>query len=401
MQRTLLLLCIVLAVTLVNAQITINGRNFLVNGQKLTWRGVAYGMTPLGQWPDSKDAAAAWDWVTSPSLFDRDLQNLQEMNANLIRVYNIRYNVRHDAFLDACAKAGVYVILSYQWKWDQFSANNLAAMRTDVTNLVLNHANHSAVLGWCVGNELNLNRAFDVNVWNFVKELKDLVHSTESRIGAPWHPVTSPFADGSSLWNLVANYSSSFDFFTAQLYKGDSFWDFFTLTKRHAQKPMLITEFGADSYVEGKSTSQGETDQAVWNSKLWTEINNNLDAVMGGVIFQYADGWYKCAGDGLARHDLCPVNANMPGGQTNEEYFGIFAFVNTVKTSDGNDTLRAKATYFSLKNQWANYTRTVPYTPTFTRGSSSNRDTLQENGVQKMIAAPLFTLFIMCLYRLL
>lgn len=45
-------------------------------------------------------------------------------------------------------------------------------MKTDLVNMINNHASHPAILMWTIGNELNLNNGYQPEVWDFVKELK-------------------------------------------------------------------------------------------------------------------------------------------------------------------------------------------------------------------------------------
>lgn len=87
-----------------------------------------------------------------------------------------------------------------------------------------------------------------------MKELSDLVHTTE---GANWHPVSSPLADGESMWQIIENRDDDMDMWTVQLYRGQTFYDFWTKYQQASAKPMIITEFGVDSFVEGLPAAQG------------------------------------------------------------------------------------------------------------------------------------------------
>jgi hypothetical protein len=50
-----------------------------------------------------------------------------------------------------------------------------------------------------------------------------------------------------------------------QLYRGRTFYSWWTDYAAASTLPMLITEFGVDSYHSGVSTAQGEKEQADWN----------------------------------------------------------------------------------------------------------------------------------------
>lgn len=347
--------------------VSISGRDVLLNGKKFFGRGVAYGITPIGQWSDSKKGCCTWDWYSSPEVWQRDMPYLQELNVNLIRVYNWRSNVNHNDFLDECYRRGIYVVAAFQWKWSDYNsgAAGRTRMRNNLINMINLHKNHPAIVMWTIGNELNLSGGgHNVEVWNFVEELKNLLHTTE----APhWRPVSSPLADGSSMWSIIEKESTAVDLWMAQLYKGQSFYDFWTRYKAASGKPMMITEFGVDSYVSGKSTAEGEKLQGEWEMAMWNEMMQHTDILSGALKFAYVDGWFKCQGGSVDSQETCPSDAGnrFPGGQINEEYFGMVAFVSSTPAPLYNDAIRVKGSYCKWKNAWKNLPRytnlTIPY----------------------------------------
>jgi len=193
-----------------------------VNGEPFFGRGVAYGITPIGQWQDSKTGVGSWDWYSSPDVYMRDLPLLQELNVNLIRTYRWRNGVSHKAFLDECSKRGIYVIVGFPWNWNDFNGGSAGRqrMRDSLTTMVRNCHDHAAVFGWAIGNELNLNRPYNAQVWNFVRELRDLVHQVES---PNWHPASSPVADGSTMMQIISSHSNAVDIWMLQVYRGQTF----------------------------------------------------------------------------------------------------------------------------------------------------------------------------------
>jgi len=334
----------------VDASVAVSGRSLMVNGKPWFAKGVNYGVVPVGQTIGSFNGKS-WDWQSTPGVYKRDLPLMQEMGVNTLRIYGWRNSMNHNAFLDECLAKGIHVTIGWTFNFNLFgSSAGRAKMRTDVVNMVKNHAKHPAVLMWAVGNELNASgRGYQSNVWNFIGELRDLIHKTEKAMGT-WHPVGSPVADGSNLMGLIKNANSKVDVWMVQLYKGKSFYDFFSKYGATSNKPLFVTEFGVDSY-NGAGTSSGESAQRDWNAALWKEIVSNSKIVSGGYVFSFVDSWAKCPGMSKKNHELCPKAAGkrFPGGSVNEEYFGMMAISNSETRSSGVDTLRKKAIFEEFK----------------------------------------------------
>ena len=62
-------------------------------------------------------------------------------------------------------RTGIMVLLQVPWSWSLYSNGTVgqATLRAQVDTFVRLHAGHPALLGWLVGNELNLHIAY--NVW--------------------------------------------------------------------------------------------------------------------------------------------------------------------------------------------------------------------------------------------
>lgn len=136
--------------------------------------------------------------MRSPPVYNRDLPLLQEMNANAIRLYGWMNAVSHQAFLDAAYQRGILVVVAYRWNWNLYSsggesrirrklmeaATGQQQMRDEVVTMVQNCATHPAgtnsifpiltyvVFMWSIGNELNLGRGYQTDVWDFIASLK-------------------------------------------------------------------------------------------------------------------------------------------------------------------------------------------------------------------------------------
>lgn len=379
-RSSIILFCAVLAIAMFSIEIEsvsvkISGRTMYVNGSPYWAKGVNYGVVPVGQTIGSFNGKS-WDWQSTAGVYNRDLPNIKAMGANTIRTYTWRQGVNHNAFLDACVKNGITVTIGFAWNWNDFNGGSSGRqrMRDNVVAMVKNHAKHSAVLMWAVGNELNASgRGYQPSVWSFIGELKDLIHKTEAAMGV-WHPVCSPLADGSSMYDIIRNANSKVDVWAVQLYRGKTFYDFFTRYAALSSKPMFITEFGVDSYVAGASTSSAEQQQADWVAPMYTEMTKNTKVCSGGYVFSWVDAWWKCSGLSRSVQDKCPKAAGkrFPGGEVNEEWFGLNAIVNTKPSSTGVDTVRKKAGFYKVQalykqsvslNRLDNETDIIPVLP--------------------------------------
>lgn len=154
-----------------------------------------------------------------------------------------------------------------------------ATIRSQVVEAVNNHAAHPAVLAWTVGNvsvtictlyayllirfsflfilqELNHGSDYNPTVWQFVRELKDLVHETEAQLGT-WHPVGCPVADGVTLEPILTNHNDAVDVWMVNLYRGKTFTTFWDFYSKLSAKPVLVTEFGVSGYYKDKPLDYG------------------------------------------------------------------------------------------------------------------------------------------------
>ena len=144
-----------------------------------------------------------------------------------------------------------------------------------------------------------------------------------------------------------------------QLYKGRTFYDFWTKYQANSNLPLIITEFGIDSYIADQTVSYGEQQQADWEHDLWVEIRQHKDVCSGGLKFAFTDGWFGCGN--LTHHDTCGSSTNAPGGQGNGEWYGMVAFSNSDVRANYTDDIRVKATYCTFWSLWGNETRSVAW----------------------------------------
>lgn len=171
---------------------------------------------------------------------------------------------------------------------------------------------------------------------------------------------------------IIKEVCKDIDIFGTNMYRGISFGDTFQKVKQVLNKPIMLTEFGADAYnVIEKGEDQKS--QAYYLVGSWKEIYANVAGIggagncIGGCTFQFSDGWWKV--NQTKNLDIHDNDASWSNGgyyhdhkegvnNMNEEWFGICAKGKTDPT--GLYTLLPRAAYFALKevHQFAAYQTT-------------------------------------------
>jgi beta-glucuronidase len=67
-------------------------------------------------------------------------------------------------------------------------------------------------------------------------------------------------------------------------------------------KPIMITEFGASAYAENYTQEEAENYQAMYLANNWEDLEANMAGkgvgnVLGGVLFEFMDEWWKANSD--------------------------------------------------------------------------------------------------------
>lgn len=252
----------------------------------------------------------------APELIDSDLKLIQQLNVNTILVVDSPGYV-----LDLAQKNDLKVLYAFTIDWWTLGTPQFTTSRQGIQKRVRDFQQKPALLGWILGNEVPNSvvehrgekpiRDGLLDLYGAVKELDNQHFITHSN----W-PITKDldlrFFDVTSfnvypLWppEVVANGYGNYIQKVLQPIAGN--------------KPLLITEFGANT-IEA-----GEEGQARLLASSWQGLQSN--GACGGVVFEFADEWWKNydnpkrAGDWWDRkpapddekqHDLDP-----------EEYYGV------------------------------------------------------------------------------
>lgn len=119
------------------------------------------------------------------------------------------------------------------------------------------------------------------------------------------------------------------DVWGLNVYRGTTFGDLWSAWPAASTKPLLISEYGVDSF----STANGAADwatQATEVSQMALEVARHAAAsgdgpCLGGVVFEWADEWWKSSGDVAVQDNTASWTA--AGGYADlgmqEEHFGL------------------------------------------------------------------------------
>ena len=364
-------------------------------GKPYVVKGVCYNPIPIGKGQD-------YDWWSDPNKpWLTDGRLMQEMGVNTVRIYKAGNNpgsvkkVISDMY-------NIYGIRTVMGHWLGFweypcplygGKEFQERVKKEVLDMVRLYKDEPGVLMWILGNENNYSCFGQVNPWStdeidketdpakqnlmrarvyysFVNELAAEIHKID-----PNHPVA--LGNGELLGLEVArDVSPDIDVVACIIYRGKGFGNIFNSLKSIFDRPILISEFGADSY-DAYLGKEDQNMQAFFLQAQWRQIYQNLATTkggagncIGGAMFEWADEWWKhneYDADGWSRHDAesnwsnpsyyfdikAANNKNM-----NEEWFGIVAL--SKEDESGLDRRIPRKAYYLVREFWKNPVLTDP-----------------------------------------
>lgn len=326
---------------------TVSGRQILQNGEPYFMRGVCYSPLPIGAnfgWPPIGDFFTPF-WS---GIWRRDLPMMKAMGINSIRLYSTTPYIdpvnpssglnSHIEFLDMCQQYGVSVWASYPIDKGIFQsihrgdANLERIIQQGVEDTAKEMADHPAVIGFIIGNELNNGTDRDMpEWWAWLDRL-----GAASRQKAPDKLTMISLVDDSMFTVRAAHRKGrgvpNIDVMGINSYRGridigfDNLFDTFAEADK---RPLLLTEWGCPASTRNASgqimqlpgRAQGQAD---YLRSHWLDIRAHTRICSGGYVFAWSDEWWK---DGApAEHNAGPATARnpaYPGGWGDEEWFGI------------------------------------------------------------------------------
>lgn len=222
-----------------------------------------------------------------------DYKSLADAGANSFRTWRTN-NGRQSGLevLDIAKRNGLTVSMCIELKrerhgMDYSNADSVAAQKESIRKQVIELKNHSALLSWIIGNELNLGYS-NMAVWDAVEDIAKMIKEIDGN-----HPVTTALAGiNKKEIDYIKEHCPTLDFISIQMYG-----DIINLQQRIADagwidRPYIITEWGATGHWEMPSTSwgapieQSSSEKAAsiaerYHKAISQDLNNNL----GNYIF--------------------------------------------------------------------------------------------------------------------
>ena len=330
-------------------------------------------------------------WAQDPEFIktalDREMTLLKEMGANAIRQYA---GIPPKWVTYIYETYGIYTIvnhtmgrygLSIDGAWipdtNYQDPKTRQVIKDQIRDFAEMYKNTPGVLMWMLGNENNYGlhwtsfeiealpkeeqgKALAQHLYSLKGELIDLIHEIDSQQRLP-----VSIANGDLLYlDLVKEHCPNLDVFGTNVYRGKSARDLYQRVSDELGIPIYYTEFGADAY-NAKEMREDGLSQAKYLKAQWQEIyeqsygHNRVANAIGGVVFQWADGWWKHKQtENLSIQD---TTASWPNGgyphdfvegknNMNEEWFGICA--KEPPDEKGHFILRPREAYYTLKAVW-------------------------------------------------
>ena len=360
-----------------------------VNEKPFLIKGVGYNPTPIGKGYD-------YDFFTDsnkPWLVDGPL--MKQAGINCVRVYSPGNDLEKvkEFISDMYEKFGIYTLMSDWLKSESYPPANYAdqTFQNKTKKRILRVAealkDEEGLLFWILGNENNYTFSGNTGFWtseeiekiaeprqkqirkaeiyySFVNDLAKEIKKIDSL-----HPIALGNGEDGFL-NVASGICKDTDVLAINIYRGKRVGNLFNNIRNCFDKPILLSEFGCDSYNAYKLFDDQEI-QSEFLLAQWEDLYSNTafsgkedGNVLGGIIFEWSDEWWKHnesyedawtihnteAGwsHGAYFHDIrAENNLNM-----NEEWFGIVALDKEIQ--DGINKRLPKKSYYDLAEYLTN-----------------------------------------------
>jgi len=354
-----------------------------VDEEVLLLKGVGYNPIPIGQ-------GHGYDFFSDPNkpwMVDGKL--MKEAGINCVRIYSAGQDLEKvKAFIkDMYENFGIYTLMS-DWLglWDYPRANYSDqafknGTKGRILNIVKTLKDEPGLLMWILGNENNYTFSGKIGFWtspeiekiqdqrekqirkaeiyySFINDLAKEIKKIDSI-----HPVTLGNGEDSFL-TVASGICQDIDALSIIIYRGKRFGNLFNNIRNAFDKPILLSEFGCDSYDAYKDSEDQEI-QSKFILSQWEDLYSNTafsgkadGNALGGVVFEWNDEWWKhnesyqegwpihnteaTWSHGAYFYDIrAKDNLNM-----NEEWFGLVSLSKEIV--DGLNKRLPKKSYYAL-----------------------------------------------------
>ena len=306
-------LCIALGIFLLACsqaetnKVNVEGRSIELNGEPYLIKGICYHPVPKGSSERSFGSLS------------KDLALMKEAGINTIRVYS---PIDDKSVLDEIHDAGIKIIVGFGYNQNGYF-DILSGSFVDYIN---KYKTHPAILFWELGNEYNYHPEWfdgDMKNWyNALNEAAQIVHEND-----PNHPVAT--AHGELPDSLAMALCPAIDIWGMNVYRWDNPETIFAEWEKISEKPMYLSEAGADSYMttsrDGYEKGPNEKAQADATKNILVATFKNQEICSGVALFAFSDEWWKAGNnDTQDPGGWAPNSSGVPyDGSPNEEYWGI------------------------------------------------------------------------------
>ena len=303
--------------------ISIQGRNVLVNNKIFYMKGVNWNPVPKGR----RHPPRYEDFMNYAK---EDAPKMKDAGINIIRTYA---TLTSSDVLQIFVDHGIRVI----------NPINPLNDYNQIRGIVEPIKNHEGIFMWALGNEWNYNHCYREGQMSVdacaqkIREASNTIKSLDS-----YHPITTIYGEVPS--KHLVDSMPNVDAWGLNVYSGDTFGNRFNDWSGKSDKPMYFAEYGADAW-NANINKKDESSQAYATTKLIGEIKEhgtrNGGPCTGGIIFEWADEWWKAPGSDWVQD----VGGNAPGGGPypdrtfNEEYWGLLTI-----------DRRPREAYYAYKN---------------------------------------------------
>lgn len=196
-------------------------------------------------------------YVMGAGLEHGNIDALAQHGANSFRTWRTDNGKQSgQEVLDAAHEKGLMVLMGLDFArerhgFDYSDAAKVAAQKEEFRQKVLIYKDHPALLGWGLGNELNL-RYTNKQVWDAVNDIAKMIHKIDGN-----HPTTTMLAGiGKEEVDYISTNCPDLDFISIQLY-GEIINLQQRLDKVGYDGPYMVTEWGATGHWEAGKTNWG------------------------------------------------------------------------------------------------------------------------------------------------
>jgi hypothetical protein len=200
--------------------------------------------------------------------------------------------------------------------------------------------------------------------YSFVNDIAKEVRKID-----PGHPVALGNGELIGL-DTASLFCPDIDLIACIIYRGKTFGNLFKSLKATFDKPVLLSEFGADSY-DAYLNKEDQNMQAFFLESQWRQIYENLannkdgaGNCLGGTIFEWTDEWWKHNEDDPESWKVQDTESNWSNGSyyfdiqaqgnknMNEEWFGIVSL--SEELENGINKRIPRKSYYVIREFWKN-----------------------------------------------